>query len=131
MIILSSCLGFSLIKDPLVVLDKHVAFSRPLNSWQPAIVGVTAHRGALSSVMKTIFIVHKLLQLLYSFTVFPAAAGATGPAQDPLWKENFRFFSVNTKVVGNVQCPCKSEMKLVQLSLIHILWTAPFDWPAG
>merc|ERR1712184_165199 len=30
----------------VVILDEHVAFSRPIDSWQPTIVGVTARSGA-------------------------------------------------------------------------------------
>ena len=43
-----------IIRDPLVVLDQHVAFSSPLNSWQPTIVGIATRSGALSIIFITI-----------------------------------------------------------------------------
>ena len=87
-----------IIKDPLVVLDEHVAFSRPLDSWQPSVVRVTARSGALSSMndpMIFLFINQKHpissenIGFKILFTVFPAATGAAGPAQDPLWEKDF------------------------------------------
>ena len=126
-------------QDPLVVLDEHVAFSRPLNSWQPTIVGVTARSGALSWMMYNILIFHhedklsqfvKKILILFSFTVFPAAAGATGPAQDPWWKENFSFLSVDTNVTKNVQCPCRKWDETNSVLLIFDR-RAPFNWFAS